>query len=104
MVGGTISGYSATGRLRRQTRPSTIVMIAITLARIGRSMKNLDTSRMTPSRSGLGSGRRGQGGLLRADLRARNCLHQPLDNHPIIGANPPIDHHKGADLETGLDG
>ena len=41
-VGGTMSGYWDTGRLSRQTAPRRIVTIAMTLARIGRSMKNFD--------------------------------------------------------------
>src|SRR5271155_3650199 len=39
-VGGTISGYSLIGRLGIAKRPATVMMIASTVAKIGRSMKN----------------------------------------------------------------
>src|SRR5262245_22047107 len=42
MVGGTICGYWATGKLYRQTAPNSMMTMAMTLAKIGRSMKNLD--------------------------------------------------------------
>ena len=40
MVGGTISGYCATGKVNRHTSPRMTVTMAMTLAKIGRSMKN----------------------------------------------------------------
>jgi hypothetical protein len=39
MIGGTMSGYCATGRRCSITRPPITVRIAITIATIGRSMK-----------------------------------------------------------------
>src|SRR5580692_675112 len=39
-VGGTISGYSLIGRIGIARRPATVTMIASTVAKIGRSMKN----------------------------------------------------------------
>ena len=38
-VGGVMSGYCSTGRPRALTRPKMTVTIAMTLAKIGRSMK-----------------------------------------------------------------
>src|SRR4051812_2506562 len=38
-VGGEISGYCAIGRLKPAIRPASVMMIASTLAKIGRSMK-----------------------------------------------------------------
>ncbi len=39
IVGGVISGYCSTGKTYNATPPITIVMMAMTLAKIGRSMK-----------------------------------------------------------------
>ena len=41
-VGGVILGYCSIGRLYIATTPRITVMIAMTLAKTGRSMKNLD--------------------------------------------------------------
>src|ERR1700757_1114910 len=40
--GGTMLGYWATGRLRKETTPTITMMMAITMATIGREIKNLD--------------------------------------------------------------
>jgi hypothetical protein len=45
-VGGTMFGYCAIGRLNRATTPAKTVTIAITDAKIGRSMKNLGMPRI----------------------------------------------------------
>src|SRR5258708_2057857 len=47
--GGTISGYCATGKARIDTSPTKTVMIAITIATIGRLMKNLDMALLAVS-------------------------------------------------------
>ena len=48
-VGGVISGYCSMGSPSTATPPTIIVMIAMTLAKIGRSMKNrLNTRRQLP--------------------------------------------------------
>src|SRR6202042_1631288 len=39
-VGGTISGYSLIGRLGIASKPATVIKMARTVAKIGRSMKN----------------------------------------------------------------
>src|SRR5450755_3917804 len=39
-VGGTISGYSLIGRTGMASKPATVMMMASTVANIGRSMKN----------------------------------------------------------------
>src|ERR1700736_3615305 len=43
ICGGTISGNCDRGRPRMETTPTTTVIIAMTIATIGRSMKNLST-------------------------------------------------------------
>ena len=48
MVGGTIFGYWAIGRLNRLTSPRMMVMIAMTLAKMGRSMKNREIMALLP--------------------------------------------------------
>src|SRR3984957_21352220 len=42
--GGTISGYCAVGRLTNETVPRITVTMAITMATIGRRIKNFDIS------------------------------------------------------------
>src|SRR6202041_2971203 len=39
-VGGTISGYSLIGRFGIASKPATVIKMARTVAKIGRSMKN----------------------------------------------------------------
>jgi hypothetical protein len=43
MVGGAIAGYCETGSARIDSTPASMMVIAITHAKIGRSMKYLDT-------------------------------------------------------------
>ena len=64
-VGGMIWGYCVTGRRLRNTTPMIIVIMAITLARIGLSMKNAEIIRR------VGFGRRGRGGVRRRLRRIR---------------------------------
>src|SRR5258706_11713784 len=42
MEGGAMVGYCSTGRLRMDNAPASIMSSAMTIAKIGRSMKNLD--------------------------------------------------------------
>ena len=52
--GGTMSGYWDVGKVSIATMPMMTVRIAMTIATIGRRMKNLDT--VTSRRSGWRSG------------------------------------------------
>src|SRR5262245_55514473 len=47
-VGGEIWGYCASGRLTAATAPASVITIEITLAKIGRSMKNREIMRLRP--------------------------------------------------------
>src|SRR3569623_3526247 len=47
-VGGEISGYWAIGRIDADTNPASTMMMASTLAKMGRSMKNLDLGSFLP--------------------------------------------------------
>src|SRR4029450_12081661 len=69
MVGGTISGYWATGRPYRNTAPMMMVMRAMTLAKIGRSMKNLEITARPSSREAM-DGRLARAGGWRLLARA----------------------------------
>src|SRR3569832_1563015 len=75
-VGGEISGYWAMGRIDADTSPASTMMMARTLAKKGRSMKNLDMGSYLPLVAGRAGarvvlllGRRGAG-LGRATLGA----------------------------------
>src|SRR5262245_42430502 len=107
MVGGTMSGYCATGSETRQTRPRRTVTIAMTLARIGRSMKNLDIANRSPRspcrRRGVGRRRRVAVGGMGADLAPRDGLQDPLDDHPVVRLQPLIHDEGIAHLLAGLD-
>src|SRR5215831_7213160 len=87
-VGGEISGYCETGRLNDEMMPASVTRIAMTLAKIGRSMKNFEKLPMEPrlALGGLGRLRRrggcgGRGGarLVRRHLRARAYLDEVVD-------------------------
>ncbi len=47
-VGGEISGYCETGRLNDEMMPASVTRMAMTLAKIGRSMKNFEKLPMDP--------------------------------------------------------
>ena len=72
-----MSGNCATGSRRTITAPAITKKIAMTIATIGRLMKNLDIALV--SRDGAAAG---TGGL--AHLRRRRLgVHQRLDLHPV---------------------
>src|SRR4051812_44941265 len=91
MVGGAISGYCATGKREYATPPRMMITIAITEAKIGRSMKKCE---IFMARSVLGL-RRSSGRLrallLRRDLGvgpdAREAVHDDL----VVGRKPVLD-------------
>ena len=49
-VGGTTSGYCDTGKANRDAMPITTISMAMTFARTGRSMKNLEIIALPLSR------------------------------------------------------
>src|SRR6185503_9227793 len=53
-VGGAISGYCATGRIRELMIPASAMMIAMTVAKIGRSMKKREKLPIVPLRQRFG--------------------------------------------------
>src|ERR1700722_8976236 len=58
-VGGTISGYSLIGKFGIASKPATVIKMARTVAKIGRSMKNEEIF-MRALRSGRRAGRSGR--------------------------------------------
>src|SRR5262249_28845943 len=78
--------------------------MAMTLAKIGRSMKNCENIRTSAAREGSGPG----GGLgvacLRADLAARAGLLQALDDEPLPRPQALLDDAPAAHLRPQLDG
>src|SRR5215475_1294256 len=68
-VGGEISGYWEIGRLNDAITPASVIRIAITVAKIGRSMKNREKA---PMRLGL-----------RLDQRSHPDLHEVVGDHLV---------------------
>src|ERR1700730_9508604 len=94
ICGGTISGNWAIGSARMATRPPNTVMIAMTMATVGRRMKNLDIA-STPflrHREWLGLHDCAIGRATAFDDDARAGL-QPLSNNPST-ADPIGDLHR----------
>jgi hypothetical protein len=77
-VGGAISGYCETGSANADTRPAIVMMIASTLAKIGRSMKNREKLPMNCHREEAAwptwRSRRGRKSVYRAP-RDRHVAH-----------------------------
>src|SRR3990172_7945185 len=67
-VGGAISGYCAIGRMREAISPASVMMIAMTDAKIGRWMKNRDICSLLLRGGGSACG-------LRFDRPAHARLH-----------------------------
>src|SRR5580704_9443037 len=96
--GGAISGYCAIGKRVTDTAPVSMMMMATTQAKIGRSMKKRDILRTRSAavacrrcdRNGdrRGSARRGFDGL---DRHPRHDFLQPLDDHAIPRGQAIID-------------
>src|SRR5436190_15000022 len=103
-----MSGYRSMGRPNSATPPTIIVMIAITLAKIGRSMKNLENIEGARGSSGTG-GIRGGDPLprrlvdLRRDLQLRAGPEKALDNDPVLGTDLPLDDSHVVEQGPGLD-
>src|SRR5712691_4276989 len=100
-VGGAISGYCATGNTCQATSPASVMMIAMTEAKIGRSMKNRD---MAPCLL-CGRRRRGLGfrGRLRTHRGTRPQLEQVVENDSVAGVEAAEDHPVGTDPVAHLD-
>src|ERR1700682_2634834 len=92
-VGGAISGYCATGRTCEAINPASVIMIAMTPAKIGRLMKNSENDiAATLLVVGLDGRarrcRRRRGGCGRRRLghrRARLHLEQVVDHDSVAG-------------------
>src|SRR5262249_48744132 len=96
-VGGTTSGYWATGKANTATAPITMVRIAMTLARTGRSMKNFEIMNDPSVRAR--AGRVSRGCRLRIDFLSRNGPQQTAYNYLIGRRNAFFDHtHRTVEL------
>src|SRR5579862_6618617 len=78
MVGGTTLGYWLTGSAKIETAPISTMMMAMTLARTGRSMKNFEITRLALWLGGSGLG-------LRLHLLAGDRALQAGDDDLIVG-------------------
>src|SRR5689334_11404153 len=109
-VGGEISGYCETGSEKEAITPASVTRIAITLAKIGRSMKNFEKLPMGRlplgglGRLGLCGGGRGGAGPVGLDGRAGPHLHEVVDDHLVAVGKPGGDHGVGADPVGDLHG
>src|SRR5262245_17192051 len=90
MVGGTTSGYWATGSSNHATMPRMIVTIESTAAKIGRSMKKRASTSAAPGGGGGRGGRVGRldGHVLRRDRDARPHALHARDDHAVVGRQP----------------
>src|SRR6185295_6884157 len=77
MVGGTTSGYCATGSSNHATTPRMIVTIESTAAKIGRSMKKRASTSAVPGGRGGGRGRGGRLGGLDGHVLGRDHEARP---------------------------
>src|SRR5512139_4079395 len=96
-------GNWAMGSPVMATRPTIVIRMAMTMATIGRLMKNLDMPDLLLPALG-GGGRRGcrfcfpfRGGLRRGDPDPGLDLLDPLDHDRLAGFQPLFDDPKGAD-------
>src|SRR6516225_6445191 len=105
MVGGTTLGYCAMGSRKSATPPISTKTIASTLARTGRSMKNLEIMPRAPARSRLEVGRRRRLdlGLLRGDLPPRDGALRIGDHDPVVLRKPLGDRAQASEELTDLD-
>src|SRR5436190_2863582 len=87
-VGGVTSGYCATGSDHSDTAPMTIIRIASTLARTGRSMKNLEIMARPLLCDAGGRIRRLH---LRIDLLSRDRAQDAGDDHAVFGLQAAFD-------------
>src|SRR5215472_736550 len=88
-----MTGYCSTGSFRSVTNPNTIVTMAITFAKIGRSMKNREIT-SGGSRAAFGGGGRfgwrlGARGL---HLASRTCALKAVHDNPVTWPHPFADH------------
>src|SRR6266446_1052686 len=101
ICGGTMSGNCATGSPPSATRPAMTVTMAMTIATIGRPMKNRDMPLFPRGRRGRR--RRGFRGRLRVDDDARLDLLDSLDDDPLSGGEALLDDPETADAIPGRD-
>src|SRR5204862_5848976 len=100
------SGYCGTGRLKLAMTPAIVMMIASTVAKIGRSMKKREKLPMGLARGGLGGGgrRRGRcrGHFAPLDRSPGTNLHEVVDDHEVALREPGGHDGVGADPARGL--
>src|SRR4051794_39853535 len=82
ICGGTMFGNCATGSPRSETAPTITVTIAITIATIGRRMKNADMSAARRS-AGLGARHEWFGAYFGAGIQLTG-----VDHHAVAGIDP----------------
>src|SRR5579862_1014935 len=82
--GGTMSGYCDVGSVSIDTAPTMTVITAITMATIGRRIKNLDKDSPRSRRAGSSNGRFFRN-LVRAHRHAFLQLLHVTCNHALIG-------------------
>src|SRR5512139_4349975 len=107
--GGTMLWNWAMGSPVMATRPTIVIRMAMTIATIGRLMKNLDMPDLLLLALGGGGRRRCRlcfafrGGLRRGDPDPGLDLLDPLDHDPLAGFQSLVDDPQGADPFGGRD-
>src|SRR4029453_10921936 len=102
MVGGTTLGYCATANLNSATPPMTIVRMASTFARTGRSMRNFEIMTRALLCCGRLRRRRLRYLQLRIDLLPGDRVEDALHDDAILRLEPAVDDAHLADRLAGL--
>ena len=106
-VGGTISGYSLIGSSGIATRPATTMMIEITDAKIGRSMKKEEMFMSAQATSAVAASGIGAAPIvhhLRRDLHARAHALQSADHDDVARLQTLAHDAQSVDAAPELDG
>src|SRR6185369_3831380 len=103
-VGGTISGYCATGRMASAPSPTKVTKTLRTVAKMGRSMKIWATRMVLfPVLTPVGGGVVMDCAVLRGDLGAGDGVHQAIDDHAVARSKARSDDPQPAAQIPGLD-
>src|SRR5215469_12126277 len=93
-VGGTISGYCATGNTSRAPSPRSVTNVLRTIAKRGRSMKKC--ARRMFLLLPVAPDRRRDRAVSSRDLGAFSGVEQSANNHAVVGRESRPDHSQSA--------
>src|SRR5262245_43011363 len=103
MVGGVISGYWATGRPKYEMPPTSVMRMATTAAKIGRSTKKCVKRMASCPLAADALALRRQYRDLRVDLHARPHAHDAVDHNGVVARQALADDAVAVDARPRLD-